>query len=495
MPQEHLDRLSAVDAAFLHQEGASAHMHIGGVARFSGPPPAYGDALEHVRSRLHLVPRYRQKVVTPPAGLGRHRWVDDPCFNLEYHVRHTALPSPGGDDELHGLVARVFAQRLDRTKPLWELWIVEGLQDGGWALMSKTHHALVDGVSSLDLTTVLFDVEPEPRHVSPGAWEPRPEPTAAQLTADALGAIAQRAASLPIRAAAAVVRPGVALAGVRETAAGVGEVVRQGMTPAPPSPLNVPIGSHRRVTHVAARLDDFKDVKDVFGGTVNDVVLAVVAGALRSWYHAGGVRTDGVELKACVPVSTRVSADEGTLGNHITHVIAPLPIGVPDPVERLRRVSVAMTGVKDSTAALGAEVIAGMQDFAPPTILAQASRLNFSGRFYNVLVTNIPGPQLPLYALGQELLSMFPVAFLAGDRALAVAVMSYNGSIDFGLIGDYDQLDDLEVVADGLRTSLADLVSAAGGGVGGPGPDSRRNGRSTARRAAGSRRRGRTPAT
>ena len=473
MPQDHLDRLSAVDAAFLHQETASTHMHIGGVARFSGPPPEYEQMLGHVRSRLHLVPRYRQKVREVPGGLGRQRWVDDPTFNLEYHVRHTALPAPGGDDELHELVARVFAQRLDRTKPLWELWIVEGLQDGGWALLSKTHHALVDGVSSLDLTTVLFDLEPSPRAVAPDGWQPRPEPSSAQLTATALAGAAQKAATLPLRAAAAALRPSAALSGTRTTAAGLTEVVKAGLSPAPPSPLNVPIGSHRRITHVPARLEDFKDVKDAFGGTVNDVVLAVVAGALRTLWFERGLSPEGVELKACVPVSTRLPEDGGVLGNKITQLVAPLPIGVADPVERLRTVSAAMADVKDSRAAMGAETIAGLQDFAPPTILAQASRLNFSGRFYNTLVTNIPGPQFPLYVLGQELLSMFPVAFLAGDRALAVAAMSYNGSVDFGLIGDYDQLADIDVVAEGLRDALAELVSAAGGP---PAASDRRNG-------------------
>jgi WS/DGAT/MGAT family acyltransferase len=225
----------------------------------------------------------------------------------------------------------------------------------------------------------------------------------------------------------------------------------------------VPIGPHRRVAHVPSRLQDFKTVKDALGGTVNDVILAVVAGGLRSWLHARGQRTEGLELRACVPVSTRATAETGALGNRITQIVAPLPVSIGDPVQRLRVVREAMEGIKDSRQALGAEVIAGAQDFAPPTILAQASRLNFSSRFYNVLVTNVPGPQFPLYVLGRRMRGMFPVAFLAGDRALAIAAMSYDGGVEFGLIADYDTLPDLDTVADGIRASLAEYVALAEG--------------------------------
>jgi WS/DGAT/MGAT family acyltransferase len=461
--QHHLDRLSAVDAAFLHQEGDSTHMHIGGVARFAGPPPTYAELCAHVGSRLHLVPRYRQRIVEPPGGLGRQRWIDDPTFNLEYHLRHTALPAPGDEERLYTLVARIFSQRLDRTKPLWEMWMVEGFDDGAFALVSKTHHALVDGVSGIDLTTTLFDLEREPPAPAPetDGWTPRPEPSGAQLAATSLTDATRRAVSVPLRLLGAAARPAAALDTARHAAAGVGEVIAAGLSAAPPSPLNHAIGPHRRVAHVAVELADLKLVKNALGGTVNDVVLAVVAGALREWLHGRGESTEGLELKACVPVSTRATAERGALGNRITQVVAPLPVSVADPVERLRQVREAMDGIKESKQALGAEVIAGAQDFAPPTILAQASRLNFSGRFYNLLVTNIPGPQFPLYILGRELKSMFPVAFLAGERALAIAIMSYNGSLDFGLIADYDALPDLEVFEVGIEASLAEYVAAA----------------------------------
>jgi diacylglycerol O-acyltransferase len=450
MAQQHLDRLSAVDAAFLHQEGDATHMHIGAIAQFAGPAPPYDDVLEHIRSRLHLVPRYRQKLAVPPGGIGRQRWVDDPRFNLEYHIRHTALPRPGDDERLLRLAGRIFSQRLDRTKPLWELWMVEGLEDEKWALISKTHHALVDGVSGVDLTTMLFDLEPDaPRLESDEVWVPHPEPSSAELAAASLTSAARRTLGLPLRAASLV---------SRDTLGGLAEVARASMSSAPDTPLNVEISPHRRIAIAPAKLDDFKLVKNAFGGTVNDVVLAVVAGALRDWLHSRGLRTEGLEMKACVPVSTRATDDDGSLGNRITQLIAPLPIHLADPVERLHYVSEAMAGIKESKQALGAEIIAGAQDFAPPTILAQSSRMNFSTRFYNLLVTNIPGPQFPLYLLGRELEAIYPVAFLAGDRALAIAIMSYNGRMSFGLIGDLDAMADIDVVAEGITHSLRELV-------------------------------------
>src|SRR4051794_10797240 len=457
VPQQHLDRLSAVDAAFLHQESPTTQMHIGGALAPGARAPPFDALREHVRSRLPLVPRYRQKLAAPPLGLGRQMWIDDPAFNLDYHVRHTALPRPGGDDALRRLVGRLFSQRLDRTKPLWELWYVEGLAGGRTALISKTHHALVDGVSGVDLATVLFDLDPEPRALpDTDAWQPRPEPTGAELAAQSL----RSAAPAPLRA---VARAPKEVEAAREALEGLGEVVMAGLNPPPDTPLNVRIGPHRRFDVAAASLSEFKEIKGAFGGTVNDVVLAVVAGALQRWFHARGLRTEGLELRAAVPVSLRQADERGALGNRLTQLVAPLPIGMRDPVLRLKRVSEAMEGIKESKQALGAEVIAGAQDFAPPTLLAQASRLNFSTRFYNLLVTNVPGPQVPLYVLGRKVEAVFPVPFLAGDRALAVAVMSYDGGMGFGLLGDLDSMPDLVVVARGIEDSLAELLALARG--------------------------------
>jgi diacylglycerol O-acyltransferase / wax synthase len=472
MAQAHGDRLTAVDASFLAQESASSHMHVGAVTIFEGPAPAYEDLAAHIRSRLHLVPRYRQRLAFPPAETGRPVWVDDPTFHLDYHLRHTALPAPGSEAQLRAMAARIVSQQLDRSKPLWETWLIEGLEDGRFALISKTHHALVDGIAGVDLATVIFDLTPEPPPVDhpDAAWEPEPEPTPLQLAARGIRGIVRTPFSLGARAAGAAARPGQALELAREAAEGVGEIVWAGMNPAPETPLNVEIGPHRRFVGVRNQLEDFKTIKNAFGGTVNDVVLTVVSGSLREWLQSRGVRTEGLELRALVPVSIRASHEQGQLGNRIAVMRGPLPVYVEDPVARLQAVRQAMGELKESKQAVGAEVLAGVQNFAPPTILAQASRLNFSTRLFNLIVTNVPGPQFPLYVRGRELDDVFPVAFLPENHALAIAIMSYNGKINFGLLGDYDALPDIGAIADGIEASLAELVSLAGRAVGGRGP-------------------------
>jgi diacylglycerol O-acyltransferase / wax synthase len=465
MAQAHGDRLSAVDASFLAQERANSHMHVGAVLIFEGPAPAYDDFLTQIRSRLHLVPRYRHKLAFPPVETGRPVWIDDPSFNLEYHVRHTALPEPGSEEQLRALAARIHSQRLDRAKPLWETWLVQGLEGNRFALISKTHHALVDGIAGVDLMTVLFDATPVPPDLPHEGepWVPAPEPSAIELAARGVRGLARLPFGLAGRAATAVAHPSDSLEQLREALEGIGEVAWAGLNPAPTTPLNVPIGPHRRLSFVRNDLADFKLVKDVLGGTVNDVVLAVVAGGLRNWLRDRGVRTEGLELRALVPVSIRARDEHDHMGNRIVAMRGPLPVYVEDPVARLRVVRQAMDGLKESKQAVGAEVISGLEALAPPTILAQASRVQFSTRLFNLLVTNVPGPQFPLYVLGRQLLDLFPVAFLPENQAVAVAIMSYNGSIDFGLLGDYDAMPDLDALGDDLRESLAELVEAAAG--------------------------------
>ena len=485
MAQDHFDRLTAIDASFLHQEGPVSHMHVGAVTIFEGPAPAFDEFLDGLRERLHLVPRYRQHLSVPPLETGRPLWVDDPSFNLEYHVRQTALPSPGSEEQLRLLTGRIFSQQLDRSRPLWELWLVENLEAAGsggrrFALISKTHHALIDGISGVDLAQVMFDLSPVPQPVPhPGeAWRPAPEPTALELmAAGALGAVRTGVATAT-RAASLLSRPARAVAGAREAVEGLGEVAWAGLNPAPDTPLNVDIGPHRRLCYVRSELRDFKAIKDVFGGTVNDVVLTVVSGALRGWLHRRGVRTEGLELRALVPVSIRTEDDRGSLGNRIAAMRGPLPVYIEDPVMRLQAVRQAMGSLKESKQAVGAEVLAAVESFAPPTILAQASRLNFSTRLFNLIVTNVPGPQFPLYVRGRELEDVFPVAFLPRNHALAVAIMSYNGKMNFGLLGDYDAIPDIDIVADGIELALAEMLALA-----------RKEGRARERGAAGSERR------
>jgi WS/DGAT/MGAT family acyltransferase len=464
MAPEHMDRLSAIDAGFLAQERAGSHMHIGAVMVGEGPPPGFDEFSEHVESRLHLVPRYRQKLATPRLELGRPLWVDDPKFNIGYHIRQTALPRPGGIEQLRLLLARIFSQRLDRSKPLWELWLVEGLDDDRFAVINKTHHALVDGVSGVDITTVLFDLEREPAEpIEAGdPWTPGPEPTDAAIAARGVRELVELPFNLARRALGVLSNPVPAIARAREAAEGVAEVAWTLVDSEPETPMNVSLGPHRRITWIRTDLDRLKGIKNGLGGTVNDVFLAVVTGALARWLRARGIDTKGLELLGCVPVSVRTQGEKDALGNKITMMSCPLPVYAEDPRDRYRIVSEAMQGLKESKRAVGAETIAGLQDFAPPTIFAQASRLNFSSRLYNLLVTNVPGPQFPLYLLGRELEQLVPIPFLGPDKGLAIAIMSYNGGVHIGLMGDYDALFDIDDLAVWMSDEIASLAEVAG---------------------------------
>jgi diacylglycerol O-acyltransferase len=462
MAQQHLDRLSSTDVSFLTNESSSSHMHVGAILIFEGPAPSYNDLLEHVRSRLHLVPRFRQKLAFPPVQAGRPFWIDAPNLNLEYHVRHSALPAPGSEEQLRRMAARVFSQRLDRSKPLWELWLVQGLTRNRFALVTKTHHAVVDGVAGVDIATVLFDLNPVPEPADPQiTWAPSPEPSGATLLAKGAEDVLRAPVMAARRFERALQHPEQAARQVRDAVEAVGEVGWNFANPAPQVPLNVEIGSHRRFVWVRSDLDHFKRVKNAVGGTVNDVVLAVVAGALRDWLHGRGIRTEGLELRAQVPVSIRSQDERGELGNRLAVMRAPLPVYIADPIRRLEAVTRAMSGLKQSKQALGAEVISRFNDFAPPTLLAQAARINFSTRLFNLTVTNVPGPQVPLYVLGRELEDVFPVGFLPPNQALFVAIMSYNGGVNFGLLADYDSMNDVDVIADGIEGAISALVEAA----------------------------------
>ncbi len=459
----HLDRLTAVDASFLTNESSVSHMHVGAILIFEGPPPKYVDLVEHVRSRLNLVPRFRQKLVVPPLEAGRPLWADDVNFNLTYHIRHTALPEPGGEAQLKQLAGRVFSQQLDRSKPLWELWLAQGLERDRFAILTKTHHAMVDGISGVDIGTVLFDLEPVPAPTPvEDEWVPQPEPGTTELVARGISDVVAAPVKIAERAIEAVRNPETTARKAVEALEGLSEIVTAFADPAPDVPLNQPIGPHRRYVWARSELATFKRIKDALGGTVNDVVLAVVTGSVRSWLHRRGIRTEGLELRALVPVSIRGEDERGNLGNRIALMRGPLPVYVEDPVRRLRVISQEMEGLKRSKQALGAEVISRFNDFAPPTLLAQASRINFSTRLFNLIVTNVPGPQMPLYVLGREMEEVFPVAFLPENHAMAIAIMSYHGKIGFGLLADYDSMEDVEAVADGINESLAELEQAAG---------------------------------
>ena len=430
---------------------------------FEGPTPPYDELREHVEARLQLVPRFRQRLAEVPLDQGRPVWVDDPHFNLRYHLRHSGLPSPGSEEQLKNLAGRVFAQRLDRTKPLWELWLVDGLHDDRFALIAKSHHALVDGISAADITHVLFDDAPDaPRGRPPSRpWAPRPLPTPAQLLSDALVERATRPGEL-LRSARAVVRtPRRLLRDTRDELQAMGALAFAGLTPAPETPLNVKVGPHRRYTWVDADLEELQRVKDALGGTVNDAVLAVVAGALGRFLRHRGVDTDGLVLRALVPVSVQAESEQGALGNEVAPMWALLPVGIEDPLRQHTAIRGAAADLGDGRTAVGARTLTELGGLASPTIMSQAARLQQRQRFVNVVVTNVPGPQQPLYLLGRRLLALYPVVPLAGRQALGVAVMSYDGKLGFGLLGDYDALADLDVLAGFLRTSIDALVAGA----------------------------------
>jgi diacylglycerol O-acyltransferase len=470
------DRLTGLDASFLHLERGSAHMHVGSVLVFEGDPPAYEDLISAIERRLHLVPRYRQRLAFVPLQQGRPVWVDDPHFNPEYHIRHTALPRPGTEVELKRLAGRLFSQQLDRDKPLWEIWLVTGLSGGRWAMVAKTHHCLVDGVSGVDITTVLFDTTSEPPPMpEPEPWVPAPPPSDAQLLADAL----LERATVPqemVRGVRSVLRgPRQVAERIRDDVGALGSLVWAG-TGAPETPLNVPIGPHRRFTWVEADLDRFKAIKNALGGTVNDVVLSAVTLALgRYLREQRGTDTDGLEeLKAMVPVSVRADAERGALGNRVATMYAPLPIALTDAGACFDRVAEAMGELKDSGQAVGAQVLTELAGFAPPTIMSQAARLSARQRFFNLVVTNVPGPQVTLYLLGRRLLAIYPQVALSQNQALGIAIMSYDGRLFFGLLGDFDEMPDLAMLESDLAAAVDELALAAGvEGAGERAPDER----------------------
>jgi WS/DGAT/MGAT family acyltransferase len=464
----HLDRLTALDSTFLHLEDrGDAHMHVASVMIFEGSPPTADELMEHVQQRLHLVPRYRQRLAFVPLGQGRPVWADDPHFNLEYHLRQTALPRPGDDEALKRLAGRLFSQRLDRTKPLWEIWLVDRLAGDRFALLAKTHHALVDGVSGMDITTVLFDTSPEPAAV-PGPsepWSPQPLPGGTRLLVDALLERATVPAEMGRGVRAVLRTPRKLLGEARDNVVALGASAVAGVrAPAPPSPFNVDIGPHRRYTWVDAGVPEFKAIKDDLGGTLNDVVLTAVSLALGDYLRGRGHDTTGLVLKAMVPVSVRADSERGALGNRVAAMWAPLPVGLEDPREAFREVHHSMEHLKRSGQAVAAQALTSLAGFAPPTILSQAARLQTRQRYFNLVVTNVPGPQYPLYLLGRRLGALYPVVPLAGGQALGIAIVSYDGRLGFGLLADFDALPGLELIAAALEDAIRRLARTAGVG-------------------------------
>ena len=459
------DRLSPLDVSFLYMETPTTAMHVGGVAVFDPPDSGfdYDRLVELISQRIALVPRYRQKVKSIPGRLANPVWVDDEDFDVTYHVRRSALPKPGNDAQLRELVGRLQSRQLDRNRPLWEFYLVEGLEGGRVGIVTKTHHAMVDGVSAVDIGTVILDVTPEPREVPEDDWSPRHEPGAAALVVGAVSELVKRPTQAIDTARSAVVDARHTATKAATVASAVLSSVVSMARPAPSSPLNVTIGEQRRFGMAATDLDDYKRVRKAHGGTVNDVVLATVAGALRSWLLTRGETvTATTAIRAMVPVSVRTDGEQ--MGNRVSSYFVDLPVGEINPVMRLHQVSFAMRGHKESGQAVGADAIVQMSGFAPPTIHSLGARVasSFTRRLFNLVVTNVPGPQFPLYAAGARMLSMYPVVPLAKGQAVSCGLTSYDGGVYYGLNADRDAMPDIDVLASLIEESLAELVGTVG---------------------------------
>ena len=459
-----VDRLSPLDVSFLYMETPTTAMHVGSVAVLQQPDHGfdYERLVELISQRISLVPRYRQKVRWVPGRLANPVWVDDEDFDVTYHVRRSALPKPGSDAQLRELAGRLQSRQLDRNRPLWEIYLVEGLADDRVAIITKTHHAMVDGVSAVDIGTVMLDLTPEPREVPVDDWRPEPGPSTVGLVVGAVGDFLRRPAQAVDTARSAVVDVRATTGRLTDTVGGVLSSLRTVARQAPDLPLNVPIGEQRRFGMATTDLDDYKRVRKSHGGTVNDVVLATVSGALRTWLLTRGESVGPLTIvRAMVPVSVRVEGHKGQLGNRVSSYFVDLPVGEGNPVMRLHQVTYAMRGHKESGAAVGADALVQLSGFAPPTIHSLGARVASTGsrRLFNVVVTNVPGPQFPLYAAGARMLGMYPVVPLAKGQAVAVGLTSYNGGVCYGLNADRDAMPDVDVLASCIEESLAELVA------------------------------------
>ncbi|MFN8147710.1 MAG: wax ester/triacylglycerol synthase family O-acyltransferase [Candidatus Nanopelagicales bacterium] len=456
-----VDRLSPLDVSFLYLEEPTTPMHVGGVVVFQAPESGFdhGRLVSLIQDRIALVPRYRQKVRWVPGRIANPVWVDDEEFDVAYHVRRSALPRPGSDAQLRDLVGRIMSRPLDRNRPLWEMYLVEGLSGGRFALLTKTHHAMVDGAGAVDIGQVILDVEPDPQRPAAVRWTPRKEPSDIDLVAGAVSEIVRSPA-----AAIDAVRSGAV--DVRETtervlrrAAGLASAALTIARPPSSNPLNAPIGEARRFGMSAMRLDDFKAIRRHHGGTINDVVLAIVSGALREWMMTRGESVSSrSQVRALVPVSVR--SGEESSGNHIAAFLVDLPVGEPQPVVRLHRISYEMEQLKSTGQMVGAQALVGIAGFAPPTLHAAAARTanDWSRRMFNLVVTNVPGPQFPLYAGGALMLGAYPVVPLAKGQAVSIGLTSYDGGMYFGLNADRDAMTDVDVLAECLVSSLHELL-------------------------------------
>jgi WS/DGAT/MGAT family acyltransferase len=465
-------RLSALDASLLYLEDATTPMHIGGVAVFRTPRSGFDhDRLIHlIEQRLALVPRYRQRVLNVPGHLARPVWTDDTDFDITHHVRLSALPKPGTEEQLNHLVARLMSRPLDHHRPLWEVYLVEGLRRNRFALVTKTHHAMVDGIGAIEIGQVILDVSPHQGAVAGDLWMPEPRPGSFRLVADAVSEVIRQPGELVENARAAVGDVTSTVQKVVGAVSGVVSALTTAARPAPSGPLNVPITAERRFAVARASLADLKKIRAAHGGTVNNVVLTVVAGALRSWLMSRGEAvTAGTTVRAMAPLSVRDEATTNTtaglVGSKVSAYLVDLPVGESSPVVRLQHVAHAMHSRFEAGQPVAADALVRLGGFAPPTLHALGARAAsaFSQRIFNILVTNVPGPQVSLYAAGAKMMEMFPVVPLARNQAVSIGVTSYDGGVYFGLNADRTAMADVDVLARMVEESVEELLTTVPG--------------------------------
>jgi diacylglycerol O-acyltransferase len=454
------ERLGQLDRSFLLLETDCAHMHVAALQIFKPGSLVRADGsldvdhlITYIHSRLHLIPRYRQRIVMTPIE-GHPVWIDDATFNIRYHVRHSALPRPGNVQQLKSLVGRLVSQQLDRSKPLWEMWVIEGLADGRFAILSKTHHCMIDGISGVDLMNVVMDIEPRVMDVDPPPWQPRPEPTVLELMA---GAVRQRLA-LPGEILSAIGRRRGELV---ERANALLRTLSTSFQSASVTPINGPIGPYRRFSYVSMEIDDVKRIKRRFGGTLNDTVLAIVTGAVRRLLQSRRFRTDRLRFRVMAPVSTRSGDERGALGNRVSSWFIDLPVEERDPVRALAKISAITSHLKETNEALGAEVLTRVSEWTGSTLLNLGTQLAKNTLTFNTVVTNVPGPQVPLYLLGARMDEAYPVVPLFVNQGLGIALFSYDRRLQWGINGDWDLLPDIEAFARYLTESFRELLARA----------------------------------
>jgi WS/DGAT/MGAT family acyltransferase len=470
MAQTFYEPLSYLDASFLALETRTTHMHVASVVLFESGPLTRPDGgidiqriRDHIEAKLHYIPRYRQRLSFVPYNRAPV-WIDDDAFNFEFHVRHTSLPRPGNDDQLKALAGRIVSQQLDRTKPLWELWIVEGLEEGRFAIIAKIHHCMIDGISGVDLTTILLNVVPTEELEEKKPWAPRPAPTPSELAVSELARSTRKRiddlTSITDTAKASVEKIGATAAKLTAAA----ESLRSGwLTQAAATPINKDIGPNRRFDWTEMPLEGVKHIKNALGGTVNDVVLAITAGAVRHFLEVErGFSTEGIEFRAMAPVSVRKPNQKGALGNQVAMWLVRLPVDEPDPVRRLAEIAAETKHLKESNQALGAATLVDLSSGTPLPLLSIANRLASNAiRPFNMTVTNVPGPQFPMYLIGSKMIANYPIVPLWAKHGVGVALFSYDGRLLWGVHADYDSVPDTEAFIESIHHSFKLLTNAA----------------------------------